>query len=191
VLVNGKEKPFRQSGNAITCPVTFAGTPFPQARQIGKHAADFTGRVIEESFTVPQRIFDQLAKRKAAWPVKYTDDDKVAPWIDSSRLLLFVQIAEPYAETRQTGTRTRFTPLGKDQVTIEIDGKPAEVLEGYNGVYPYVTRTCMGMYADVSHLQPDVRHRIKVTLPEGLRPGQFQGLFFEHVENEYTRVIAD
>jgi|TARA_B100000959_G_scaffold286682_1_gene366482 hypothetical protein len=27
-------------------------------------------------------------------------------------------------------------------------------------------------------------HRIKVTLPEGLKPGQFQGLFFEHVETE-------
>jgi len=44
----------------------------------------------------------------------------------------------------------------------------------------------MGMYADVSDLEPDVPHRVKVTLPEGLRAGQFQGLFFEHVENEYT-----
>jgi len=74
-------------------------------------------------------------------------------------------------------------------VKIEIDGQPVDVQEGYNGVYPYVTRTCMGMYADVSHLEPDVPHRVKVTLPDGLRPGQFQGLFFEHVENEYTREL--
>jgi len=48
----------------------------------------------------------------------------------------------------------------------------------------------MGMYADVSDLEPDVPHRVKVTLPEGLRAGQFQGLFFEHVENEYTKEIS-
>jgi hypothetical protein len=96
---------------------------------------------------------------------------------------LFVQIAEPYSQ--------RAEPYRKDQVGIQIDGKPVDVQEGYNGVYPYVTRTCMGMYADVSHLEPDVRHRVKVTLPEGLRPGQFQGLFFEHVENEYTKQLAE
>lgn len=48
----------------------------------------------------------------------------------------------------------------------------------------------MGIYTDVSHLTPDVEHRIRVTLPAGLRPGQFQGLFFDHVENEYTSEIA-
>ena len=79
----------------------------------------------------------------------------------------------------------------KDDVKIEIDGKPIEVREGYNGVYPYVTRTCMGMYADISHLKPDTEYLVKLTLPDGLRPGQFQGLFFEHVVNEYTDVIAE
>jgi len=187
VLVNGKETAYRKRGNAITCHVTFAGAPFSHAQQIGDYDADFNGRVVEETFTIPKRIFEQLRRRKKAWTVEYTDDDKVAPWIDCSRLLLFVQIAEPYPE----GQSRRAKPYRKDQVTIEIDGKPVDVREGYNGVYPYVTRTCMGMYADVSHLEPDVRHRVKVTLPEGLRPGQFQGLFFEHVETEYTNQIAD
>jgi len=31
-----------------------------------------------------------------------------------------------------------------------------------------------------------VKHAIKVTLPDGPEPGRFQGLFFEHVENEFT-----
>ncbi len=47
----------------------------------------------------------------------------------------------------------------------------------------------MGMYADVSNLAPDVPHRVVVTLPEGLKPGQFQGLFFEHVEDQFTGQI--
>lgn len=191
VVVNGKERPFRKSGNAIACKVTFAGKPFSQARQIGEYAPDFNGRVVEETFAIPKRILDQFENRRKTWPVNYTADDKVAPWIDCSRLLLFVQIAEPYVKTQETDRRTPGTPFSKDQVKIEIDGKPVEVLEGYNGVYPYVPRSCMGMYADVSRLEPDVRHGVKVTLPEGLRPGQFQGLFFEHVENEYTKEIAE
>ena len=85
---------------------------------------------------------------------------------------------------------TKRMPIRKDRVTIEIDGQAVEVKEGYNGVYPYVERTAMGMYADVSNLAPDVAHRIKVTLPEGLKPGQFQGLFFEHVETEFTGEVS-
>lgn len=187
VTVNGKQAAFRKRGGAILCNVTFSGKPFSQAQQIGDFDPHFNGRVVEETFTIPNRIFQQLERRRESWPVEYTDDDKVAPWIDSSRLLLFVQIAEPYPE----GHSQRAEPYRKDQVGIQIDGKPVDVQEGYNGVYPYVTRTCMGMYADVSHLEPDVRHRVKVTLPEGLRPGQFQGLFFEHVENEYTKQLAE
>ncbi len=37
-----------------------------------------------------------------------------------------------------------------------------------------------------SNLAPDVAHRINVTLPDGLKPGQFQGLFLELLETELT-----
>ena len=30
-----------------------------------------------------------------------------------------------------------------------------------------------------------------VTLPEGLKPGQFQGVFFEHVEDQFTGEICN
>ena len=154
--------------------------------------------MVEGAFTIPRRIFKQLDNRKKSWPVPYTEDDRVAPWIDNSRLLLYAQIAEPYAEKEFTVRRgeqdvqiTRVAPYAKDDIKIEINGEPIEVREGYNGVYPYVTRTCMGMYADISSLKPDTEYRVKLTLPEGLRPGQFQGLFFEHVEDEYTDVIVE
>jgi hypothetical protein len=152
---------------------------------------------VEEKFTIPKRIFDQLAERKKKWPVTYTKDDLVAPWTDPSRLLLFVQIAEPFFQKevteRRRGRETavkRSVPIRKDEVKIEIDGKEIETQEAYNGVYPYVSHTCLGIYADVSDLRPDVEHTVKVTLPEGLKPGQFQGLFFEHVENEFTSQIV-
>ncbi len=198
VTVNGKEIALKQRGKMVDLKVTFAGKPFSQSQQIGTYDSEFEGRTVEGTFSIPGRIFDQLRKRKRTWPVPYTDDDRVAPWVDNARLLLFAQIAEPYAHKEVTVRRgnqdvkiMRDVPYRKEDVKIEIAGKPVEVREGYNGVYPYVTRTCMGMYADISHLKPDTEYRVKVTLPEGLRPGQFQGLFFEHVENEYTEAIED
>ncbi len=198
VTVNGKEKTFKQSGRAISLKVTFAGIPFGQSQQLGKYDPDFTGSVVESTFTIPKRIFAQLQDRKKQWPVPYTDDDRIAPWVDNSRLLLFVQIAEPYIDEEYSVKRgdkdvtlRRRVPYRNDDVTIEIDGEPIEVGEGYNGVYPYVTRTSMGMYVDISNLQPEREYRVKVALPKGLRPGQFQGLFFEHVENEFTKELAN
>lgn len=198
VHVAGKEIPFQQDGRNINVKVAFDGKPFSQAQQIGEYDPHFTGRVVEGTFTIPQRIFKQLDDRKKNWSVPYTEDDRVAPWIDNSRLLLYTQIAEPYGQKEFTVRRDgqdvqimREAPYAKDDIKIEINGKPIAVREGYNGVYPYVTRTCMGMYADISTLNPDTEYRVKLTLPEGLRPGQFQGLFFEHVENDYTDVIVE
>jgi len=129
--------------------------------------------------------------------VDCTEDDLVAPWMGPERLLLFVQIADPYLSEEVTTknkkgedvTSTRRKVIRKEQVAIEIDGKPVEVKEGYNGVYPYIPRSCMGLYAEITDLAPGVQHAIKVTLPEGLAPGQFQGLFFEHVEDEFTTTL--
>ena len=197
LVINGVATPFKQNDDVLTCAVTFAGTSFAQAQPIGTYDADFNGSVVEGKFTIPKRIFKQLAARKKARPVNYTEDDLVAPWTDPSRLLLYVQIAEPYLPQEVPAMRegkkimiTKKRPIRKDRVTIEIDGQAVEVKEGYNGIYPYVERTAMGMYAEVSNLTPDVAHRIKVTLPEGLKPGQFQGMFFEHVETEFTGELS-
>jgi hypothetical protein len=46
--------------------------------------------------------------------------------------------------------------------------------------------TFTGFYVDVTGLQPDRRYRLEATLPASLKPGQFQGIFFENVETEYT-----
>lgn len=198
VRVNGRTLPFHRRGDLVACEVRFGGQRFAQAQSIGSYDPEFAGQVVEETFIIPQRVFTQLQERREAWPVEYTEDDLVAPWLGPDRLLLFVHIADPYLERevveRRDGRDVRVKrrqPIRAEQVTIEIDGQPVEVKEGYNGVYPYVERTCMGMYADISHLTPDVEYRIKVTLPSGLAPGQFQGLFFEHVEDEFTDDIAE
>jgi hypothetical protein len=51
-------------------------------------------------------------------------------------------------------------------------------------------RNFVGFYADVSGLQADVEHRWELETPTGLKPGQFQGVFFENVETEYAKPDA-
>jgi hypothetical protein len=71
-------------------------------------------------------------------------------------------------------------------VTMKIDPKPAEVTKAYSSVYPWgAKRTFVGFYVDVSALKPDRQYKVEVGLPE-LKAGQFQGLFFDNIEPEYT-----
>ena len=90
--------------------------------------------------------------------------------------MLYVQIADPDDKT-ESG--------------IAIDGKPVDVKKAYSAIYPNSReRTFVGFYADVSTLQADIRHAVEATLPAGLQLGQFQGLFLENVEPEYTSDLA-
>lgn len=175
VTVNGKKVSSEQKGKIVTCKVKFAGTYFSHANQIGSYEPDFNKTTYKAVFNIPKRIFNQMQRHKKDWPIEYTEDDLLATWLDPSRLLLFVCVAQPD---------------DKQDVKITIDGKQIEAKKAYNGIYPYVGKhTYMGIYADVSNLKPDVKHEIEVTLPQ-LKPGQFQGLFFENIETEYTTKIV-
>ena len=73
--------------------------------------------------------------------------------------------------------------------SLKIDGQPVELVKAYVSVRPN-RRNFVGFYADVSRIAPDVEHRLQVEIPTGLKPGQFQGVFFENVETEYTKPAA-
>jgi hypothetical protein len=172
--VNGVSHPFKVEEGRVTANVRFAGRAFGRSQSIGEVPAGFAGGTFKARFTVPARIFAQLAERKKAWPVTYTEDDLRAPWLGPWRLLLHLPIAEG-ADTMA--------------VTLKINGVPVEILKAYNSVYPQSPeRTFIGHYADVSRLRPDSPCDIEVDLPT-LEPGRFQGVFFENVETEYTRRI--
>jgi hypothetical protein len=161
VEINGVAIQTRPANDGmLEVPVTFAGVPFRHYQRVRDG-----GR-----FRVPKRIFDQLAARRKAWPIPWTAEDARSTWLMPERLLLYLQFAEP--DDRWA--------LG-----LTIDGKPAEVRKAYASVRAN-RRNFTGFYADVSWLAPDVAHRLEVTLPEGLRPGQYQGAFFENVETEWT-----
>ena len=100
----------------------------------------------------------------------------MATWRGSDRLLLYVHIADP--DDKWT--------LG-----LKLDGQPVELKKAYSDVFPLGReRTFTGFYADLSTLKPDTRHSVEVTLPEALQPGQFQGLFLENVETEFSSELV-
>jgi hypothetical protein len=169
--VNGVPYPFKQKGDLVPFSVRFGGKAFGRLQRLGMSDPNFTGGTVKAKITVPARVFKQLADRKTAWPVTYTEDDLRAPWLGPWRLLLFVAVAEP---------------LESMDIALKVDGKPADVRKAWNSVYPHSTqRTYLGSYVDLSGLKPDTPYEIEVTLPP-LRPGQFLGLFFENVEPEST-----
>ncbi|MCX6876202.1 MAG: hypothetical protein NTW21_20705 [Verrucomicrobia bacterium] len=177
VSVNGREFTTFQTGNdVLSLPVTFAGPRVEHCQQVGAYDRNFADKLFRADLTVPKRVFEQLAARRKAWPVDYTEEELLATWRGSDRLLLHLQIADPKDEWA---------------VSLKIDGQAVEVKKAYGDVFPLGReRTFSGFYADLSKLQPDLAHQVEVALPDGLQPGQFQGLFLENVETEFTTDLA-
>jgi hypothetical protein len=174
VLVNGRAMPFaRAAAGVIEVPVTFAGEPFRHYQQIDAFNPAFTGGTVTASFRVPQRIFEQLDARRKAWPIPWTAEDYRSTWLGPERLLLYLQFAEPD---------------DRWPVSLQIDGRAVELQKAYASVRanrPNFT----GFYADVSSLAVDREHQLRLELPRSLAAGQFQGVFFENIETEYTAEI--
>lgn len=176
VSVNGRDLPFVQDGDVVRLNVLFAGRAMEHCPALGAYDPGFAGRAYRAEFSVPQRIFDQLARRRREWPVPYTADDLRATWLGSDRLLLYVHIADV------VDTMT---------VSLAVDGAEVPLVKAYSDVYPLGReRTFTGFYADISNLTPDSTHQVTVNLPADLKPGQFQGLFLENVEAETTRDLG-
>jgi hypothetical protein len=61
-----------------------------------------------------------------------------------------------------------------------------DLVKAFASVRSGVKQNFVGFYADISAISPDQDHKIELQLPTGLKPGQFQGIFIENVEPEYT-----
>ena len=163
VRVNGHEATFSRQGSGLVVPVSFAGEPFRHYQQID----------LDQPLRIPKRIFDQLAARREAWPIAWTSEDYRSTWLAPQRLLLYIQFAEPD---------------DRWDVRLKIDGRPVDLLKAYSSVRA-VRRDFTGFYADISLLTPDHEYKLDLQLPPQLKPGQFQGVFVENVETEYTNKL--
>lgn len=171
LIVNGETVRSSQTGRYVSASIRFAGTRFSKAQQVA--LAPGTDGLLRGSFAVPQGVFDQLAARKKAWPIPWTPQDYQSTWLAPARLLLFVQFAEP-----------------DDSMKVEatLDGRPLELTRAYTSVHPH-SPSFVGFYADLSKIVPDARHSFTLRLPQ-LKPGQFQGVFFENVEPRFTEELG-
>lgn len=172
--VNGVEVPIRtRRPGAIELGVRFDGAEFRQLQPVVLGESTFRGGRLTGSFTIPKRVFEQLAERRRAWPIPWTSEDYQTTWLASERLLLYAQFAEPDAQW---------------ETRLSIDGRPVELRKAYTAVR-VVPSTFVGFYADVSLLEPDRPYRFELNVP-AVRPGQFRGLFFENVEPGYTTSVS-
>lgn len=174
VRVDGRDMPEAVSTpGLLSIPVRFDGERFAHYQQVGAYDAGFAGGTMTGAFRIPRRVFDQHAARAKAWSIRWTPEDYRTTWLAPERLLLFVQIADP--DTRM-------------DVHLKIDGRSVALTKAYSAIRPE-PRTFVGFYADVSLLEADREYRVELQLPP-MKPGQFQGLFFENVETEYAAPLA-
>lgn len=180
VFVNGQQKSFQQNKRLISIKCDFAGTYFAHNQAVVDYDPSFNETKVKADFLIPRRIFDQLEERKKKWPIEWTKEDLQCTWLAPERLLLYIQIAEPN---------------WKMEASMKLNGKPLEVKKAYSSRTPGRLQmgqghnTFTGFYSDISYLKPDQKYDLEVTLPASLKPGQFQGIFFENVETEYTNEI--
>jgi hypothetical protein len=170
VTVNGKSLRLTQTGNYVETQVRFDGECFAQAQEVAVSRGP--DGELSGTFAVPQRILDQLAARKRAWPIPWTQEDYESTWLAPERLLLFVQSAD-----------------GKDSaaITATLDGKPLRFQPAYSSGR-VDSPSFVGFYADLSGVVPDVRHTIKMRI-DGMDPGLLHGIFFDNVEPQLTESI--
>lgn len=172
VSVNGSNAKFKQVGRAVTISVRFAGQYFGRMQPVGRFDPNFTGGTFTGAVRIPTRIFAQLSARQEAWPIAWTKEDLQTTWLAPQRLLLFVQIAEPSDQM---------------EVGMKLDGVTVALKKAYSSIRPNVP-SFVGFYLDASSLKPGHNYRVELNLPN-LKPGQFQGIFFDNVEPEYTNLI--
>ncbi len=172
MTVNGMTVQPKQSGRYVSADLRFSGNSL---RASGANCSvPRCGGDTAWKFVAPEGIFAQLAEREKAWPIPWTREDYQTTWLAPGRLLLFIQIAEPSDAMKVTAT---------------LDGQALPLTRAYSStrVHP---ASFVGFYADLSKVAPDTRHTFTLHLPQ-LRPGQFQGVFFDNVEPRFTGALAE
>jgi hypothetical protein len=169
--VNGRAVEPTQTGRYVSAGLHFSGARFAHSQQIS--LTPDTEGMLKGTFLVPKRIVTQLANREKAWPIPWTREDYETTWLAPERLLLFVQVAEASDEM---------------QISATLDGQPLPLTRAYSSIRVH-SPSFVGFYADLSKIAPDSQHSFTLNLPR-LKPGQFQGVFFDNVEPQFTEELT-
>lgn len=171
MIVNGEAVKSKQTGRYVSSELQFSGMSFAHSQQI--LLTPGAGGALKGSFVVPLRVFTQLVARKKAWPIPWNKEDYETTWLAPERLLLFVQISEANDAM---------------QVSATLDGQPLALARAYSSTRVH-SPSFVGFYVDLSKVAPDQQHSFTLNLPQ-LKPGQFQGIFFDNVESQFTEELT-
>lgn len=153
--------------------------------QLGRAHSTKDGNVsFTGTTTVPVWVFEQLAARQAAYPVRWDQRDNDASWLRPERLLLFLQLN---CSTGRSGAcdDTMFAAL-------RVDGSEITALKAYESrcvlctnvnhpFQPRQSRRFNGYYWDVTtEFAAGVESKVELRIPS-VDIEAVQGLFFENV----------
>lgn len=153
----------------------FNGTEVRHASPIGElPPKDNTGGTFSSQFRIPEAYFAQLAARGKAYNIDWKPREYNATWLVPTRLLAYVFILEPNPNMT---------------VAVRLNGDAAKVLPAYNSRGLPHAKTFLGFYVDMSDLKADTDYKIDVSVPRGLNASQYQGTFWQNIEDETTNVV--
>ena len=158
---------FRMGGDAYLRAHAEATSTSPPASYRG-------GAWFNSSFTITDTMVSRLEAQQKAYPIPWTSDDLVAPWL-GSRLLLFPYITQPDRNL----TKPRLWIHEAEQVMT-----PAFNSRGYEQ-----DKCFLGWYFDASSLQPGT-HRVSLWMPK-LDTSTLQGIFWRGLSDVYTNQINE
>jgi hypothetical protein len=175
------------SGQRVSLEIDFDGGAVQKLMPLGPvPPSTNTGGSFSSTFSIPLAVRQQLSARAAAYPIDWQPAENNATWLVPTRLLMSIYASSP-----------------KDSwsVQVSVDGKPAVVSRSYNSRGLVRPSVFLGFYVDLepffaSDADFGVNHTLQLTLPQGLAPGQFQGVFLENTLTEYSdsvracRVVA-
>ena len=178
VVINGASVAFHVVDNAVVVnqPLSFPGLRLPRAAQVGRVPAGFVGGNYSTVLRVSEQLLDQLAMRRAMYPVQWTAEELGVGWLAPHRLLLFLSIVSPQDAWN---------------VTADMDGKDVGVTKAYTSRHP-VASCFQGWFLDLTELgvQPNVDYRLNILLPK-LAVSQFKGLFLENIEPILVQAVVE
>ena len=158
---------FRMDGDARLRAHAEATSTSPPALYSG-------GTWFNSSFTITDAMVSLLQAQHKAYPIPWTTEDLVAPWL-GNRLLLFPYITQPDRNL----TKPRLFIHEAEQVMT-----PAFNSRGYQQ-----DKCFLGWYFDASHLQPDT-YRVSLWMPKSTT-STLQGIFWRGLGDVYTNQIDE
>jgi len=161
---------------AIVIPQVKAAPVFVhhQAVQGMAHNASFTGGVLTGIVNVPQAVLDQLSARKSLYDVAWNQNDLAISWLAPYRLLLHVDVMR---SVPSTGT-----------ITATLNGNNIPVYKSWTCRNDKAEMCFQGFFIDLSsdaNIVASTDYDLSVTIPTGLSPGAFGGVYYENIDTIY------